>query len=104
MIGHVLFDLNIMRITQSKFFCLWLYSPLFGLGRVFRFLIFYAVGGLPWTGDQPVAKPLPAQRIAKTQIKRMESHIQVGFGPTISLFEQAKTANALELAATVIGN
>jgi hypothetical protein len=32
-------------------------------GRFFRFLIFYAVSRTPWTGDQPVARPLPAHRI-----------------------------------------
>jgi hypothetical protein len=37
---------------------LWLYSPLLGLGRFFSFLILYAVGRTPWTGDQPVARSL----------------------------------------------
>jgi hypothetical protein len=31
------------------------------LGRFFSFLIVYTVGGTPWTADQPVALPLPAQ-------------------------------------------
>jgi hypothetical protein len=33
---------------------------LLGLGRFFSFLIFYTVCRVPWTGDQPVARPLPA--------------------------------------------
>jgi hypothetical protein len=38
--------------------CLWLYSPL-DLGRFFSFLIPYTDSRSPWTGDQPVARPLP---------------------------------------------
>jgi fatty acid desaturase len=45
----------------------WLYSPLLGLGRFFSFLILYTVGMTPWTGDQPVARPLPAHRTTTTQ-------------------------------------
>jgi hypothetical protein len=43
---------------------LWLYSPLLSLGRSFTFLIIYAytAGRSPWTGDQPVARPLPTHR------------------------------------------
>jgi hypothetical protein len=39
------------------------------LGRFFSFLIFYTVGRTPWTGDQPVARPLPAHRTAQTRKK-----------------------------------
>jgi hypothetical protein len=41
---------------------LWLFSPLLDLGRFFSFLILYTVGRTPWTGDQPVAKPLSTHR------------------------------------------
>jgi hypothetical protein len=43
---------------------LWLYSALLDLGRFFSFLIFYTVSTTPWTGDQPVVRPLPAHRTA----------------------------------------
>jgi hypothetical protein len=33
--------------------------PLFGSGRFFSFVNPYTVGRAPWTGDQPVARPLP---------------------------------------------
>jgi hypothetical protein len=33
------------------------------LGRFFSFLITYIIGRTPWTGDQPVARPLPTHRI-----------------------------------------
>jgi hypothetical protein len=32
---------------------------LLGLGQIFSFLILYTIGRTPWTGDQPVARPLP---------------------------------------------
>jgi hypothetical protein len=34
------------------------------LGRFFSFLFLYTVGRTPWTGTQPVAKPLLTQRTA----------------------------------------
>jgi hypothetical protein len=43
--------------------CLWLCKPLLDLDRFFSFLILYTVGRSPWTGDQPVARPLPTHRI-----------------------------------------
>jgi hypothetical protein len=48
---------------------LWLYSLLLDLGCFLNFLILYTVGGNPWTGDQPVARPLPIHRTTKTQNK-----------------------------------
>jgi hypothetical protein len=45
---------------------LWLYSLFFGgggeLGRFFSFLFMYTVGKTPWTGDQPVLRPLSTHR------------------------------------------
>jgi hypothetical protein len=44
----------------------------------------------PWTGNQPIAWPLPTQ----TQNKRRYTSIpSVGFEPTIPVFERAKTQN-----------
>jgi hypothetical protein len=45
--------------ASAVIICLWFYGPLLGLGRFFIFLILYTVGKSPWTGDQPVARPLP---------------------------------------------
>jgi hypothetical protein len=50
---------------------LWLYSPLLGFGRFFSFLILNTVGRTPWTGDQPVARPVPTHRTAQTQNKHI---------------------------------
>jgi hypothetical protein len=81
---------------------LWLYSCLLDLGRLFSVLIPYIVGRTPWTGDQPFARPLPAHRTTQIQNKRTQtSMLQVGFEPTIPVFEPTKT---LHRAATVIGN
>jgi hypothetical protein len=84
---------------------LWLYSPSLGLGQFFSFLIFYTVGGEPWTGDQPVTRPLPEYRTVQTQNKRTQTSMpQMGFEPTISVFKRAKTVHALDCVATVISS
>jgi hypothetical protein len=74
---------------------LWFYSLLLDLGRFFSSLILYTVGRTPWTGDQPVARPLPTHRTTQTPNKRTEASMsRVGFEPTIPVFEfeRAKTA------------
>jgi hypothetical protein len=77
---------------------------LLDLCRSFSFLILYTVGRTPWTGDQPVTRPLPTHRTTQTQNKRTQTSMsQVGFEPTIPVFEGAKTVHALERAATLIG-
>jgi hypothetical protein len=63
------------------------------LPPLLQFLNLYAVSRTPWTGDQPVAMPLPTHRRARTQNKRIQTHIpRVEFEPTISVFERKKTA------------
>jgi hypothetical protein len=55
-------------------------------------------------GNQPVARPLPTHRTTQTQNKRTQTSMpQVGFEPTIPVFEWAKTVHVLDRAATVIG-
>jgi hypothetical protein len=39
---------------------------------------FYTDSMTPWTGDQPVARPLPTHRTAQTQNKRTDMHISSG--------------------------
>jgi hypothetical protein len=68
-------------------------------GLSISFLILYTVGRTPWTGEQPVARPLPTHKTTRTQ----KSMPRVGFEPTIPVFERAKTVHALDCAATVIG-
>jgi hypothetical protein len=84
--------------------CLWLYSPLLGLGRFFSSFNVYIVGRTPWTGDQPVARPLPTDRTTQTQNKRTQTSLpREGFEPMILVFKLAKTVYALDRAATVVG-
>jgi hypothetical protein len=81
---------------------LWLYSPC-GPWPLFQLPNLYTVGRSPWTGDQPVARQLPAHRTTRTQNKRKQASMPwVGFEPTIPAFERAKTVHALDRAATVI--
>jgi hypothetical protein len=82
---------------------LWLCSPL-DLGHFFRFLILYTVGRTPWTGDQPVARPLPTHRTTQTRNIRTQTSIRrVRFEPTIPVFERAKMVDAVDCAVAVIG-
>jgi hypothetical protein len=76
-----------------------LYSPC-GPWSLFQFLNLYTVGRTPWTGDQPVARPLPTQ----IQNKGTQTSMPlVGFETTVLVFERAKMVHALDRAATVIG-
>jgi hypothetical protein len=71
--------------------------------RFFSFLILYAVSRTPWTGDQPVARPLPTHRTTQTQNKLTQTSMPlVGFEPKIPVFERAKTGHDLDCAATAI--
>jgi hypothetical protein len=71
---------------------------------VFQFLSLYTVGRTPWTGDQPVSRPLPTHRTTQTQNKRIQTSVpRVGFEPTIPAFERVETVHALDSATTVIG-
>jgi hypothetical protein len=54
--------------------CLWLYSPFLDFGRFSSFVILYTVGRTPWTGDQPVARPLPTHRTTQIQNKGIHRH------------------------------
>jgi hypothetical protein len=74
------------------------------LGHFFIFLILYTFGKTPWTGDQPVARPLLTHRTTQTQNKRTQTSMpRMRFEPTTPVFERRKTVHALDRAATVIG-
>jgi hypothetical protein len=61
-----------------------IHPSIWTLGAFSVYWSFYAVGGTPCTGDQPVARPLPAHRTTQTQIKRKQiSMPQVGFEPSV---------------------
>jgi hypothetical protein len=72
------------------------------LGRFFSFFNLYTVGRTPWTGDHPVARPLPTHNTTRTHNKRTQiSMPRVGFKPMIPVLERAKTVYALDRAVTV---
>jgi hypothetical protein len=82
---------------------IWLYSTC-GPWPLYQFLNIYTVGSSPWTGDQPVARPLPTDRTTQTQNKRIQTSIsRVGFEPMIPVFELPKTVHVLARAANVLG-
>jgi hypothetical protein len=90
-------------LSLSLSLSLWLYSPL-DPGGVFSYLILYTIRRTLWTGDQPVARPLPTHRITQIHNKRTQTSMpRLGFETTISVFERAKMVHALDCAATVIG-
>jgi hypothetical protein len=75
-----------------------------GPWQLFSFLILYTLGRTPWTGDQPVARPLPTHRTTKTKSKRIQTLMpQVGFEPTIPVFERENAVHAFDRADTVTG-
>jgi hypothetical protein len=62
---------NIFLRSSMSFIYLFIIAlePLLELGRFISFLILYRVGRIPWTWDQPVARPLPTDRTTQTQNK-----------------------------------
>jgi hypothetical protein len=68
-------------------------QPFVGPWPTSQVLDLYTVGSTPWTGDQPITRPLPTHRTTQTQNKRTQTSMpQVGFEPMIPVFERAKTS------------
>jgi hypothetical protein len=68
------------------------------------FSVLYTVNRTPWTGDQPITRPLPKHRTTQTRNKHTQTSMpRVEFEATTPVFEQVKTIHALDHAATVIG-
>jgi hypothetical protein len=79
-------------------------QPLVEFWPLFNSFNFYTVGRTPWTGDEPVARPLPTHRTTQTQNKRTQLSMPVvRLESTIPVFEWAKTVHASDREATVIG-
>jgi hypothetical protein len=78
-------------------------QPFIEPGRFFSFIILHTVGRTPWTGDEPVARPLPIHRTTQTQNKRTQTFMsREGFESTIIMFERAMTVHVIDSAARVI--
>jgi hypothetical protein len=79
-------------------------TDLVDFARFFIFLVLYRVGRTPWTGNLPVARPLPTHITAPTQNKSTQTSMpRVGFETAIPVFERTKTVHALDSVATVTG-
>jgi hypothetical protein len=75
-------------------------QPFAGPWPLFQSLNLHIVGRTPWTGDQPVVRPLSTHRRTQTQNKRTKKSMPwVGFETTTPVFERAKTARPLWSAA-----
>jgi hypothetical protein len=101
-------SVGIVRVrTKSHgvlFYSIMSLQPFVGPWPLFQFLNLYTVVRTLYTVDQPVARPVPTHRTTQMQNKRTETYMaRVGFEPTSPVFERAKTVNALDLAANVIG-
>jgi hypothetical protein len=66
-------NISAMSYSSVHLLLLWLYSPC-GPWPLFQFTNLYTVGRNPWTGDQPVARPLPTHKTTQTQNKRIHRH------------------------------
>jgi hypothetical protein len=78
-------------LPSHSFIHQWLYGPLLGRGRFSNFVILYRVGRPPWTGDQPVTRPLPTHTTAQTQNKCTQTSMpRAGFVHTNPVFERAR--------------
>jgi hypothetical protein len=78
-------------------------QPLWTLA-VSQFLNIYTVGRTLWMGNHSIARPQSAHRTTQIQNKRTQTSMpQVGFEPTIAVFERAETVYALNRANAVIG-
>jgi hypothetical protein len=102
-IGESCLTIQLCLLSHISFHLSMALQPLWTL-ITFQFLNLHTVGRSPWTGDQPVARPLPTHRTTQTQNKRTQSSMPlVGFEPMAPVFERAKTVHALDRVATVIG-
>jgi hypothetical protein len=84
--------------------CVWLYSPLLDLAAFSTFLILYTVGRIPWTGDQPVARPILTHRTTQTQSAHTEIHALSWIRTQDPSVRGAKRVYVLNRAVTMIGS
>jgi hypothetical protein len=83
--------------SSSLLLSLWLHSSLLSPGLFYSCLVLYSVIRTPWTGDQPVATPLPTHRTTRTHNKRTQTSMTlVGSEPTTPMFGRAKTVHTLD--------
>jgi hypothetical protein len=100
--------LNSMLITIIVFIMniyLCLYSLSVGPWLLLQFLNPIHSRYDPWTGDQPVIRPIPTHGTTQTQNKPIQLSMPwVGFEPTIPAFKRVKTVHVFDRVATVMGH
>jgi hypothetical protein len=92
---------SVCRLYNSMY--LWFYSPCGASPFFFSFLIYTQSVGLLGPGISPSQGRCLHAEQHKQNKRTQTSMSQVGFEPTIPVFEWAKTVHALDRAATVIG-
>jgi hypothetical protein len=102
--SHTKIRFDLSETQTGYFYSITAIQPFIGRWPLFQFLNLYTVGRIHWTGDQPVARPLPTHRTTQTQNKRKERAMsRVVFEPTTTVFERAKTFHVLDRVAAVVG-
>jgi hypothetical protein len=72
----VTYSIDVNLCLCIHFIHQWHYNPYVGPWPLLQFRnLLYADGKAPWTGDQPVARPLPKHRTIETQNKRTNRHL-----------------------------
>jgi hypothetical protein len=66
---------NVTKLINSNVFIHSFIHSSVALQPLFQFLELYAVGSTPWTGDQPVARPLPTRRTTQTEQTHTDIHV-----------------------------
>jgi hypothetical protein len=101
---------NFIKLSDHKtvsFIYPFLLYLIFMVSRFTFPLHLYTIGRTPLTSDRPVARPLPKYRTTRTHNKRTHTHTHqtfMGFEPTITASERAKTVHALDRSPTMSGH
>jgi hypothetical protein len=86
---------SVCYTPSSEPYRIYLYSPLFDLGRFFSFLILYTVG-------RTLGRGISTSQGRYLRTEQHTSMPRVGFEPTIPAFELKKTVDAQDRVATMI--
>jgi hypothetical protein len=101
-VGH---DAALLCIETGIQGVLHIYNIHITINHLSIYLSIYTAGRTHWTGDQTIARPLPAHTTTSTQNKHTQTSMpSAGFEPTIPAFERAKRVHALDCSAILIGN
>jgi hypothetical protein len=90
-------DINITLYASAYYYYMALH-PFVGPGRLFSFIILYTFGRTPWTGDRPVAWPLPTHRTTQKHNKCIQTSVPwVRLETRTPVFERVKMVHDILL-------